>query len=656
MKLAQQREEELKKERDGIQSLTDSMKVMEADMEKKAQEHKEERQRLLKEHGISGVDDIEDAHKLPHMLNMNPDKSLEGCLKIFLREGETLIGADRTKCQVFLHGLDVAGEVCVICNEANEELEVRPCPGGLVRVNGRHVEKNGHLLQSGDRLAIGRAHIFKVVIPASASEENEKEEDFEEALNELQKNSKVDRGINAAVTMVQREYGTEQANFLLEKAKRANEVVGDANALLKSIPQAWNKEVSHYELAVLFEAHGPEVCVIARPKAGARTVMQGTPQAPGISLGIWEARRFEDRFDSMLEAQELIMERKSFRASSRDFLGTVQDAVKPGDWELHVWSEVPLDCLRQLKKADEARKKELDEQKKDFNIWHWFTGKKEERKEEHEEKKDDKCEEGQQNVWLRTFTQLIGLSNKSEREEDQTAKSKAAPPKVQARKQEASRSSSAARPRRTLLPGHLQVPEMSPKRSSSTSSMGRASVASANPPSPTGKWVPPEDLLAEKFGGDIHVDPGRLEAGSIRRASKTGIETVAQDLLVPVEDGRQTVQIEVKELFGDKLGVRLRMENLVVSNFDVPEAADVGWRFGDEIVAVNGKAVASREDFRHVLAEARQRLPIVFTVKRQIRVDVGRRTISGHKEAGKEKGRKKRATSTSVPYRIMDTE
>jgi hypothetical protein len=26
------------------------------------------------------------------------------------------------------------------------------------------------------------------------------------------------------------------------------------------------------------------------------------------------------------------------------------------------------------------------------------------------------------------------------------------------------------------------------------------------------------------------------------------------------------------------------------------EAADVGWRFGDEIVAVNGKAVASRED------------------------------------------------------------
>lgn len=62
----------------------------------------------------------------------------------------------------------------------------------------------------------------------------------------------------------------------------------------------------------------------------------------------------------------------------------------------------------------------------------------------------------------------------------------------------------------------------------------------------------------------------------------------------PVDD-RETVQIEVSELFGEKLGVRLRMEGLLVSNFDVPEAAHVGWRFGDEIIAVNGQAVASRE-------------------------------------------------------------
>ena len=36
------------------------------------------------------------------------------------------------------------------------------------------------------------------------------------------------------------------------------------------------------------------------------------------------------------------------------------------------------------------------------------------------------------------------------------------------------------------------------------------------------------------------------------------------------------------------------------------EAADVGWRFGDEIVAVNGKAVASREDGHGFQIETRQ--------------------------------------------------
>eukprot|EP00438_Fugacium_kawagutii_P000547 Skav223848 [mRNA] locus=scaffold2304:350447:358499:+ [translate_table: standard] len=90
--------------------------------------------------------------------------------------------------------------------------------------------------------------------------------------------------------------------------------------------------------------------------------------------------------------------------------------------------------------------------------------------------------------------------------------------------------------------------------------------------------------------------------GTIRRASKSGIEIINQEMLY---DDRDTVKIEVHQLFDDKLGVRLRMEGLVVSNFDVPEAAQaetapvaasVGWRFGDEIVAVNGKEVASRED------------------------------------------------------------
>eukprot|EP00435_Cladocopium_sp_Y103_P021946 s3346_g5.t1 len=558
MKRVQHREEDLKKELVGLEGLRDSWDMEKADIEQKAQEHKMSRERLLKELGISGIDDIEDSEKVPRLVNMNPDKSLEGCLIFYLPLEETRIGADQQKCQVFLTGLDVAEEVCVIHNEGHEKVEVRPCPGGLVRVNGYQVDEDeGRLLESGDRLAIGRAHIFRVVIPASTSAENVEEEDFE--------------------------------------------------------------------------------------KAG---------------------RFEEDRLTMMHEAADLIA------AQPNDFMGVVTEPKETPnelDWELHAWTEVSLDSFKdlsdQLKEIEAMKKKDQDERKQDGGgLLDWLGWA---RKKPVEELKGDVKEmvQATKTGFLDWF-----MGAKPDKEEAPLAKSKASPKKARERREASeplkSRRMSMA-PRQTLQPGALQVPGMSasPTKRSSSSSMRRISaVANAKEPSPKGKWVPPEDLLAEKFGDDILVDASRLEAGAIRRVSKSGIETITQEL---IPDDRETVQIEVNELFGDKLGVRLRMEGLVVSNFDVPEAADVGWRFGDEIVAVNGKAVASREDFRKELAEARQLLPILFTVKRLRRpcIDVGRKTISNPRDVGqeKEKRRKGRASSTSVPYResrerIMDTE
>ena len=54
---------------------------------------------------------------------------------------------------------------------------------------------------------------------------------------------------------------------------------------------------------------------------------------------------------------------------------------------------------------------------------------------------------------------------------------------------------------------------------------------------------------------------------------KLPLDLCSQDGNGPVQ---RKVEILVKELFNDdKLGVRLRMEGLVVSNFDVPEAGVV---------------------------------------------------------------------------------
>ncbi|CAE7224757.1 Kif14 [Symbiodinium natans] len=219
--------EDLKRELQGLQSLSDSRWALKnADIEKTAQatsgEHKMFRERLLKEPapefplvfwlGISGMEhDMEahretvvlvrsDAHKVPRLVNMNPDPSLEVCLT----------------------GLDVADQVV-------------PSPDGLVRVNGVQVVLRQFLEPQIDGLLQGRAHIFRVVIPANSSAEyamlsTAEEEDFETAMKELQANSQVDprwrRGVDDAVMIVKRDYGTREANQLLDAAKKASEAWG----------------------------------------------------------------------------------------------------------------------------------------------------------------------------------------------------------------------------------------------------------------------------------------------------------------------------------------------------------------------------------------------------------------------------------------------
>merc|ERR1712151_556550 len=79
---------------------------------------------------------------------------------------------------------------------------------------------------------------------------------------------------------------------------------------------------------------------------------------------------------------------------------------------------------------------------------------------------------------------------------------------------------------------------------------------------------------------------------------------------------REFVEIRVDTLFDGRLGVRLRMEGLVVSGFDFSEAAELGWRLRDEICAINGKGVLYKQDFSRELTAACRELPIAFTVAR----------------------------------------
>eukprot|EP00930_Biecheleria_cincta_P085956 TRINITY_DN75318_c0_g1_i1.p1 TRINITY_DN75318_c0_g1~~TRINITY_DN75318_c0_g1_i1.p1 ORF type:complete len:1379 (-),score=339.43 TRINITY_DN75318_c0_g1_i1:282-4418(-) len=632
MQRVQANEEDLKRELAGLQSLSNSWALKNQDIEQKAQEQKVFRENLLKELGIVGMD-MEDSQNAPRLVNMNPDPSLEGCLIYYLTLGETRIGADPNQCDICLTGLDVTEVVCAISNSENEVLEVHPLPGGLVRVNGSAVTESSQELAAGDRLAIGRAHIFRVVIPKHNTETNRDEEDFSQAMRELQECAQVDprwrRGVDAAVMMVKRDFGTREANLLLDEAKAASEVVAEANAILKQVgSEEWTDGVSHYELAVLFEADGPPVvCVVARQDGNAQTKeVDGVDgvQERAFSAGIWEAGRFvEQRLSLMHEAaDQLQLRRQGARttpappvashtspASGAPLASVVEESPPAKDqdnWEFAAWSEVQLEKYQELaqhckelsvaKKTREQEAKLQDE--KALSFWDWLSGARKQHKHSIKNSAEGNLSAAAPAPpkgffeWLISGPAEPGPANSGTDAEKLKAKAK----KVR-EKREASEPLKARRKSMAALP-------KTPSEAGQQGSRGRAASHVAGDRRPSLYWPAAEDILDDKLG-KIVVPPKDPLLGDRRDAlaSYTSPET-------------ETVEIIVNELFDGRLGVRLKMEGLVVSNFDVDQAKDLGWRVGDEIVAVNGQPVHTRELFRNVLADARKALPIAFTVVR----------------------------------------
>jgi len=157
-----------------------------------------------------------------------------------------------------------------------------------------------------------------------------------------------------------------------------------------------------------------------------------------------------------------------------------------------------------------------------------------------------------------------------------------------------------------------------PARDARGASMPPAS-APKTPTRASSFWPGAEDLGVM---GPIAVGGGEANCSGRKwstpvRGSHVGRASHVDDTEV------EAVDIRVGALFDGRLGVRLRTARLVVAGFDVPEAKAVGWCQDDEIIAVNGKLVHTKEDFRRELAGAQKALPIIFTVHRRIEPPAG---------------------------------
>lgn len=365
MKVRLEREQELLDQVEAVKAMmmTGSSSAMTPEESKKLR-NTQHKQRLtqMSKMGLSCADIPDsDMQFAPRLLNLHPDPALNGCLVFMLPKGLSAVGSDPS-CRVHLTGTLVAGKLCTISNSNNELLFLTPLDGCNIHVNGRLVEPSGLQLCNGDRLAFSHAWIFQVQIPKQSRTPGSfvcpDGEGFCEALKELRAQVEGDNNfqncIEKALVLVKADFGSKASDVILKSAKRASEACEMANSTLRQMPKNWRGGVSHFELSILFDAHGlPQVCIVARRLlADDGEGPQALRAAVGGSAGIWEVEQFwQERLPAMFEA-----------LNESGVQGSLLPSQAPplSAWEHRAWSEVPLDDFRRIARKNEKLQEQLD--------------------------------------------------------------------------------------------------------------------------------------------------------------------------------------------------------------------------------------------------------------------------------------------------------
>ncbi|XP_023133037.2 kinesin-like protein KIF1B isoform X4 [Amphiprion ocellaris] len=143
-----------------------------------------EREALLAEMGVAIREDggtlgVFSPKKTPHLVNLNEDPLMSECLLYYIKDGITRVGqADAERRQdIVLSGAHIREEHCIFRSERNANGDVIvmlvPCEGSETYVNGKRVE-DAIQLRSGNRIIMGKNHVFRFNHPEQARAEREK--------------------------------------------------------------------------------------------------------------------------------------------------------------------------------------------------------------------------------------------------------------------------------------------------------------------------------------------------------------------------------------------------------------------------------------------------------------------------------------------------
>ncbi|KAM4547937.1 kinesin-like protein KIF1A isoform 13-T13 [Odontesthes bonariensis] len=142
-----------------------------------------EREALLAEMGVAMREDggtvgVFSPKKTPHLVNLNEDPLMSECLLYYIKDGITRVGRlDASSRQdIVLSGHFIKDEHCTFTSssgQVGETVVLEPCEGAETYVNGKRVTEPT-VLKSGNRIILGKSHVFRFNHPEQARAERER--------------------------------------------------------------------------------------------------------------------------------------------------------------------------------------------------------------------------------------------------------------------------------------------------------------------------------------------------------------------------------------------------------------------------------------------------------------------------------------------------
>ncbi|XP_043097345.1 kinesin-like protein KIF1A isoform X16 [Puntigrus tetrazona] len=142
-----------------------------------------DREALLAEMGVAMREDggtvgVFSPKKTPHLVNLNEDPLMSECLLYYIKDGITRVGReDASRRQdIVLSGHFIKEEHCTFTSTTGptgEAVILEPCEGAETYVNGKRVTE-ATVLRSGNRIILGKSHVFRFNHPEQARQERER--------------------------------------------------------------------------------------------------------------------------------------------------------------------------------------------------------------------------------------------------------------------------------------------------------------------------------------------------------------------------------------------------------------------------------------------------------------------------------------------------